>query len=128
MPSSSAATANGTLTMKTDDQSKYSSRSPPVERAEPDPDRRQRSPDGDRLAALLAREQVGDDRERGGHDQRRPHTHRRTHRDDLIGRVCDEGAEAGQPEDRDARLERTLAPEAIAEHTEHEQQPAKTSK
>ena len=95
---------------------------PAGQRAEPDPDRRQRRPDRDRLAALLAGEQVGDDRERGGHDQRRPHTHRRAHRDHLIGGVCDEGAEAGQPEDRDAGLECTLAPEAVAERAEDEQQ------
>ena len=37
MPSSSAATANGTLTMKTDDQSNHSSRSPPVSGPSPIP-------------------------------------------------------------------------------------------
>ena len=76
----------------------------------------------DRLAALLAGEQVGDDREGGGHDQRRAHAHRRAHGDHLVGRVGDEGAEAGEPEDRHAGLERELAPEAVAERAEHEQQ------
>ena len=44
------------------------------------------------------------------------------HGDHLVGRVGDERAEAGEPEDRDARLERKLAPEAVAERAEHEQQ------
>ena len=68
------------------------------------------------------REDVGDDRERGGHDQRRADAHRRAHGDHLVGRVGDEGAEAGEPEDRHAGLERELAPEAVAERAEHEQQ------
>ena len=37
MPSSSAAAANGTLTMKTDDQSNHSSRSPPASGPSPIP-------------------------------------------------------------------------------------------
>ena len=96
---------------------------PTRERAEPDPDRCQRRPDRDRLAALRAGEQVGDDRERCGHDQRRAHPHRRPHRDHLVGGIGDQGTEAGNPEDRDANLERTLAPETVAERAEDEQQP-----
>ena len=40
-----------------------------------------------------------------------------------FGGVGDQGAEAGEPEDRDADLERALAPEAVAERAEDEQQP-----
>ncbi len=92
------------------------------QRAEPDPHRRQGGPDRDRLTALLAGEDVGDDRERGGHDQRRADTHRRADHDDLVSRVRDESAETREPEDRHAGLQRQLAPEAIAERAEEEQQ------
>ena len=65
---------------------------PTRQRAEPDPDRRQGGPDGDRLAALLAGEDVGDDRERGGHDQRGADTHGGAHADHLVGGIGEERA------------------------------------
>ena len=95
---------------------------PAGERAEPDPDCRESGPDGDRLPAFRSGEEVGDDRERGGHDQRSAHAHGRSHGDHLVGRVGDQGAEAGEAEDRHARLKRKLAPEAVAERAEDEQQ------
>ena len=63
----------------------------------------------DRLAALGAGEEVGDDRQGCGHDQSCADSHRRPHEDHLVGRVGHEGAEARQPEDRHAGLERELA-------------------
>jgi hypothetical protein len=47
------------------------------QRAETDADRRHSGPDADRLAPLLAREDVHDDRERGRHDQRGAQAHHR---------------------------------------------------
>jgi hypothetical protein len=92
------------------------------ERAEPDPERGERGPDADRLAALLLREHVGDDRQRRGHDQRRTDAHQRADGDDLTGRVGDQRAEAREAEDGDAGLQRQLAAVAVAERAEHQQQ------
>ena len=44
------------------------------------------------------------------------------HGDHFVGRVGDQGTEAGQAEDRHAGLERKLAAEAVAERAEDEQE------
>jgi hypothetical protein len=100
------------LTRKTEYQSKYSS----------DADRGRAGPDADRLGALLAREDVGDDRQRRRHDQRPADAHDGADRDELGGGLDEEDGEAREAEERDAGLQRALAAEAVAEGPEREQQ------
>ena len=121
MPSNSAVAANGNVDEEDRRPVEPLEQEPTRQWAEPDPDRREGGPDGDRLAALLAGEDVGDDREGGGHDQCRADTHCGADADHLVGGIGDEGAEAREAEDRDACLKCELASEAVTERPEDEQ-------
>jgi hypothetical protein len=92
------------------------------QRAEADADRRHRRPDPDRLAALLAREHVRDDRQRRRHDQRAADAHHRADGDQLVRALDDEHAQAAAAEQREAGLERVLAAEAVAERAHRQEQ------
>jgi hypothetical protein len=98
------------------------------ELAETYPDCCKRGPDGDRLAALLAAEEVGDDRKGGGHDQRRAYPHRRAHGYHALGRVDDDRAEAGEPEDRHAPWRASLRPNRSPSVPKTSNSPANTSR
>ena len=123
MPSSSAAAANGTLTMKTDDQSNHSSSSPPVSGPSPIPTAASAAQIAIAFARSLPVKTFAMIERVAGMISAAPTPIAARTRDHLVGRVGDEGAEAGEAEDRDAGLERALAPEAVAERAEHEQQP-----
>ncbi len=86
-----------------------------AQRAEADADCGERRPDPDRLAALLAREDVRDDRQRRGHDQCPSNTHGSADGDQLVRGVDDEHGQARAAEEHEAGLEGPLAAEAIAE-------------
>ena len=93
------------------------------ERPEADADARGRRPDPDRLGALLAREDVHDDRERRGHDHRAADAHRGAQHDQLAGALRERGEHARDAEEDEPGLQRALAPEAVAERA-HRQQDA----
>ena len=90
------------------------------QRAEADSEGGGRGPDGDRFRAFLTREDVRDDRQRGGHDQRRADAHQGADADQLAGGADEHDAQARKTEDRGSGLEGPLAPEPIAEGTERE--------
>ena len=89
---------------------------------EADADGRHARPDADRLAALLAREDVRDDRQGRGHDQRPADAHHGTNEDELVGGLDEEDAEAGAAEQQQTGLQRALAAEAVAERAHRQQQ------
>ena len=91
------------------------------ERAEADSDARDRRPDPDRLAALLAREDVDDHRQRGGHDHRPADAHRRPQHDQLRRILRERGEHAGDAEEHEPGLQGPLAAEAVAERAHREQ-------
>jgi hypothetical protein len=95
---------------------------PARERPQPDAEGGQGCPDPDRLAALLGREDVGDDRQRRRHDHRRADSHQGAHGYQLPGGVGDQRTEAREAEDRDARLESAFAAEAVPERAEDQQE------
>ena len=92
------------------------------ERAEADADRGRAGPDADRLSALVAREDVRDDRQRRRHDQRAADAHDRPDGDELSRGLDEEDRQAREAEQRDACLQGALAAEAIAERAEREKQ------
>ena len=92
------------------------------DRADRDADAGHRRPGGDRLRALLGREDVGQDRERRRHDPCSAETHDRA-RGDQRRRVRSERRDDGpEPEHGQPGQERALAPEAVAEAAGGEQQ------
>ena len=80
-------------------------------------------PDGDRPAPLVGREDVGEDRQRRRHDQRRADAHDRPGGDELAGRVpTARRTSDAEAEDRQAGLQRALAAEPVAEGAGRQQQ------
>jgi hypothetical protein len=92
-------------------------------RAEGDGDARESGPDRDRPATLLGiTEDVGEDRQRGRHDQRAADAHERTGEDQLIGGVDRGGGDRAKGEEDETRLQCTLAPEAVGHAAGGQQQ------
>jgi len=120
-PANSAATQTGTLSRKTELQSKYSSRGRrPAGRG-----RCRRRPCRPRRRSPCRAPRaghVGDDRQGGGHDQRAADAHHRADRDELAGGLDQEDGEAGAAEEDEAALKGELAAEAVAERAQGEQQ------
>ena len=83
-------------------------------------------PDGDGLGPLLRREHVGEDRQRGRHDEGAAEAHHRAAGDHGRGAVGEGGDGEPAEEDQEAELEGALAAEAVAEAPAGEQQPANT--
>ena len=93
------------------------------ERAEADADRGHAGPDADRLAALLAREDVGDDRQRRRHDQRAADAHGGADGDELRRTESTRRtARLAPPNSASPALQRALAAEAVAERAHRQQQ------
>ena len=121
-PATRARMITGTLTRNTEPHQKCSSRKPEAtgrwrrhrRRCRP----RWRWPWGAR-----GREDVGEDRQRGGHDEGGGEAHERPGGDDLVEDVGD-GGQAGADEEQDeADLQGALAAEAVAEGAGGEEQP-----
>jgi hypothetical protein len=92
------------------------------ERPEADADGGEGGPDADRLRTLLAGEDVRDDRQRRGHDQRAADAHRGADGDQLARGVDEEYSEARPAEGQEAELERPPAAEPVAEGAHRQQQ------
>ena len=91
------------------------------ERSEADADARDGGPDADRLAALLAREDVHDHRQRGRHDHRAADAHRGAEHDQLCGVLGERGEHARHAEQQEPGLQRAFTTEAVAERAHGEQ-------
>ncbi len=80
-------------------------------------------PDGDGLPPLPAvGEHVGDDRQRGGHDQRAADAHQGPGADELVGAVGQRRQDRPDAHDRQADGEGAAAAEAVAERAHRQQQ------
>ena len=79
-------------------------------------------PDADRLVALVLREGGGQQRQRGGHDERRADARDGARDDDLHRAVEDVGASEATREDRQSDEQRTAPPVPVAECTGGQQQ------
>ena len=116
MPATKATSATGTLMRKTEDQSKYSSSRPPNSGPRPTP-----------IAAVPAQMPIALARSSRGKTfvmidsvagmiSAPPTPISGADGDELRGRLDEEDGEAREAEERDAGLQRALAPEAVAEH------------
>ena len=115
---------NGTLTRNTEPHQKCSSSQPPVigpmAHAEPG----DAGPGGDGPGPLLGiGEQVGDDRQRGRHHERRPEAHEGPGGDQGGGAAGEGRQHRADAEDGHADEERAAAPVAVAEAPRREQEP-----
>ena len=121
-PATRAMAMIGRLMRKTAPHQKCSSSSPEVTGPMAAPAAGDAGPDGDRLGPLAPREDVGQDGQRRGHDERRADAHDRSADDDL-GRRGGEGADQRAEGEHDqAALQGPLAAEAVAEGTGGEEQ------
>ena len=122
MPATKATSATGTLTRKTEDQSKYSSSRPPKSGPRPTP-----------IAAVPAQMPIALARSSRGKTfvmidsvagmiSAPPTPMSGADGDELRRGLDEEDGEARQTEERDAGLQRALAAEAIAERAHREQQ------
>ena len=94
------------------------------DRAECDPGPACRPPEADRALPLVRLgEGVGDDRQRGGHDQRGSDAHARTGRDERPDRAGKRGPGRAGRECNQAGEERALAADSVGEAARHEHQP-----
>jgi hypothetical protein len=84
------------------------------------------SPDADGPAPLLGREQVGDDRQGGGHDQRRADPHGRPGGDQDRGGAGQGRRCRARHEDQQAGVEGQLAAEPVAQGPMVSSSPANT--
>ena len=81
------------------------------------------APHGDGLGPLVSREDVGQDRQRRGHDHRPGQAHDAPGGDEGAGGTGEEGGVArGQPEEEEAGLHDALAAEAVADGAGGEEQ------
>jgi hypothetical protein len=111
------------LTRNTELQSNHFSSRPPKNGPRPMPTAANADQMPIAFARSLAREDVGDDREGRGHDQRAADAHQDADGDQLVRGVDDEHAQARAAEQQEAELERPLAAEPVAEGAHREQQP-----
>ena len=92
-------------------------------RADGDAETGEAGPHGDGPAALLrVAEDVGEDRQRGGHDQRAADAHEGTGEDQLVGRLGQRGGDRAHPEQDDADLQGALSAESVGQAAGGEEQ------
>ena len=122
MPRSNAAAANGTFTMNTDDQPNHSSSSPPASGPRPMPTAASAAQMAIALPRSLPVNRLAMMESVAGMISAAPTPMAARTAITWSAESAIEGAEAGEAEDRHAGLECALAPEAVAEGAEHEQE------
>jgi hypothetical protein len=99
---------------------------PTDHRAEGDAESARRGPQANGLLPLAAlAEQVGDDRQRGRHDQRRPDTHAGARGDEDVHRPGERRPRRSRSEEQHTGQEHALAAPPVAEAAGNEQQAGK---
>ena len=123
-PGIRATITTGTFTRKTEPHQKWLSSQPPTIGPIAMPEAGDAGPDADRAAALIGREDVGEDRQGRRHDQRAADAHERAGRDQRARR-CRRTPTAPSRRRRSTRPsgERLAAAEPVAEAARGEQQP-----
>ena len=107
----------------TDPHQKWTKRKPPSIGPMATPSPAVAGPDPDGAGSLsICREHVGQDRQRGGHQGRRPHSHDRPGPDEPVRRARPRRQGRPAPEDDEATHEDPLAPYPITECSEAQQQ------